>query len=75
MLREDFRPDSDVDVLVVFDGSARWGLFDLIHMQDELKGVLGRNVDLIERAGVERSRNWIRRKAILDGAQLFHARR
>lgn len=75
VLRDDFGPDSDVDVLVAFDDSARWSLFDLVHMEDELKEILGRDVDLVERAGIEQSRNWIRRKAILEGAQLFHARR
>ncbi len=65
-LREDFRPDSDVDVLVSFAGDARWSLFDLVTMQEELQGILGREVDLIEREAVEQSENYIRRRHILQ---------
>lgn len=68
VLREDFRPDSDVDVLVKFAPDAEWSLFDHVAMQDELSGILGRKVDLVSRSAVERSENWIRRKAILESA-------
>jgi len=71
ILRPDFRADSDVDVLVTFQPEAHWTLFDLVYMQEELKAMLGRPVDLIERAGVEASRNPIRRAAILDSAQVI----
>jgi predicted nucleotidyltransferase len=43
-----------------------WGLFDLVRMQEELKGILGREVDLVERESVERSENYIRRRHILQ---------
>jgi predicted nucleotidyltransferase len=65
VLRDDFRPDSDVDVLVTFAPETRYSLFDLVHMQDELKEIFGREVDLVERKAVERSENYIRRKHIL----------
>ena len=65
VLREDFRPDSDVDVLVSFAEDAHWGLFDLVHMEEELGGILGRKVDLLERRAVESSENYIRRRHIL----------
>jgi uncharacterized protein len=45
VLRDDFRPDSDVDVLVEFEGGASPGL-DFFAMQDELSAMLGRRVDL-----------------------------
>ncbi|MFB3132666.1 MAG: nucleotidyltransferase family protein, partial [Rhodothermales bacterium] len=45
VLREDFRPDSDVDVLVSFGPDARWSLFDFVTMQDELEALFGRPVD------------------------------
>ncbi len=67
-LREDFGPDSDVDLLVSFEESARHTLFDMVRMEEELKGIFGRDVDLVERAGVEQSRNHIRREAILESA-------
>jgi uncharacterized protein len=69
VLRDDFRPDSDVDFLVTFEGEARWSLFDLIDMQDELRGILGREVDLVERRAVERSENYIRRRHILQSLE------
>ncbi|HEX9945199.1 MAG TPA: nucleotidyltransferase family protein [Thermoanaerobaculia bacterium] len=66
VLRDDFRPDSDVDVLVTFAPEARWSLFDMVHMQEELEALLGREVDLVDRRAVERSENYIRRKHILS---------
>jgi hypothetical protein len=47
VLRDDFRPDSDVDVLVEFRPGEHVGFFELVRMQDELSGILGgRRVDL-----------------------------
>ncbi|HEX2517321.1 MAG TPA: nucleotidyltransferase family protein [Chloroflexota bacterium] len=68
VLRDDFHPDSDVDVLVAFSPGARRGLFDLVEMEDELTSIFGRRVDLVTRRTVEESDNWIRRLAILDAA-------
>jgi len=72
VLREDFRPESDVDVLVTFAPEARWGLFDLCRMEDELGELFGREVDLITRRSVEESPNWIRRRHILDHLEAVH---
>jgi len=52
VLRDDFRPDSDVDVLVSFAPDAHWSLFDFVDMQLELTEIFGRTVDLIERSGL-----------------------
>ena len=71
-LRGDFRSDSDIDVLVSFAPQAHVTLFDMVEMQDELKAIFGREVDLISRRGVENSRNYLRRKAILESAQVIH---
>jgi uncharacterized protein len=71
-LRGDFRPDSDLDVLVSFKPQAHVTLFDMVRMQDELKAIFGREVDLISKRGVENSRNYLRRKAILESAQVIH---
>lgn len=72
VLRDDFRPDSDIDVLVTFSKDADWSLLDHVQMQDELAAIFGRKVDLVSRRGIERSRNWIRREAILGSAEPFH---
>jgi uncharacterized protein len=71
-LREDFRPESDVDLLVTFEDGARITLFDLVHMQDEMAGIVGRPVDLVDRAGIEQSRNPFRRHRILSTAQVVY---
>ena len=72
VLRDDFRPDSDVDVLVTFAPDARYSLFDLVHIEEELREILGRNVDLVERKAVERSENYIRRKHILGSLEAIY---
>lgn len=72
-VREDFGPESDVDVLISFDLRARRTLFDIVRMQDELSRMFDRKVDLVTRAAVEGSRNYIRRKAILESAQVVYA--
>jgi len=72
VLREDFRPDSDVDVLVSFSTEACHTLFDLVRMQDELKRMLGREVDIVSRRGLEASRNYLRRDEILNSAEVVY---
>ncbi len=69
-LRADFRGDSDVDVLVSFAPDAKWSLFDLTAIQQELADMFGRKVDLVEEAAL---RNPYRRKAILDAKQTLYA--
>lgn len=73
VLRDDFGPESDVDILVRFAPTVEPGLRDWPTMKRELAAILGRDVDLIERRSVEISRNYIRRKAILDSAQVVYA--
>ena len=68
-LREDFRPDSDLDLLVTFTPDADPSLLDHVAMEEELSDIVGRKVDLVSQRAIERSSNWIRRKAILDNAE------
>ncbi|MCC6477421.1 nucleotidyltransferase domain-containing protein [bacterium] len=74
VLRDDFGPGSDVDVLVEFADDSAWKLGDWIDMEDELASILGREVDLLVRSEVVRMENWIRRKSILEGASNVYAR-
>lgn len=69
VLRDDFQAESDVDVLATFAPDATWSLLDHVEMEAELSTILGRPVDLVSRRAVERSPNWIRKKAILNSAQ------
>ena len=73
VLRDDFGPESDVDVLVRFEPQARHTLLDMARMRQELSRMFGREVDLIEHTVVERSRNYIRRKSILQTAEVVYA--
>lgn len=72
VLRDDFGPESDVDVLVGFGEAARHTLFDPDDMELELKEIFGREVDLVSRRGVEESSNYLRRNSILQSAQSIH---
>ncbi len=51
--RDEARPDSDVDLLVEFDPAAHVGLFELVDVKDHLEKLLGRQVDLVPRAGLK----------------------
>ena len=73
VLREDFRPDSDVDVLVRFSPDSDWGVEHLLDMKEELESLFGRAVDLVEKRLVEESRNYIRRKHILSHMETLYA--
>ena len=72
VLRPDFRPESDVDILISFLPDAHVTLFDMARMQAELQTIFKRDVDLISKRGVENSRNYLRRKNILNSAQVIH---
>ena len=73
VLRDDFGLGSDVDVLVRFVPNSSHSLFDLVRMENELSRMAGRKVDLVEREAVEESRNYIRRRAILESARTIYA--
>lgn len=75
VLRDDFRADSDVDVLVTFAPDAQWSLLDRIQMEQELASLLGREVNLVSRRAIEQSENWIRRRGILTSAQVVYVPR
>ena len=72
-LRDDFGPDSDVDLLVSFDHQTQWSLLDHIRMQAELSELLGRPVDLVSRRAIENSRNPLRKREILGAARCIYA--
>lgn len=75
VLRDDFRPDSDIDVMVQFDANAHPTFWSLEQMEAELKTIFQREVDLITRQGIETSRNYLRRQEILSSVQVIYATR
>ncbi|MDO8587274.1 MAG: nucleotidyltransferase domain-containing protein [Armatimonadota bacterium] len=70
VLGDDFRQDSDVDVLVSFEDDAPWSLYEWPDMLEDLKGILGREVDLVER---ESLRNPFRRRSIISQRKVLYA--
>jgi predicted nucleotidyltransferase len=70
VLRDDFRPDSDVDVLLTFEPDAPWTLWDLSRMRMELEEIFDRKVDLVEKKALK---NPFRRHAILAGQRVIYA--
>lgn len=74
ILRNDFRPDSDIDFLARFenDDLGPW-MSRLAELEDDLSRLLGRDVDVVDWVGVERSRNPYRRHGILSERQLLYA--
>jgi len=70
ILREDFTPESDIDVLVTFQPEVAWSLWDLLDMRDELRQLFGREIDLIEK---EALRNPFRRHEILKSYKVVYA--
>lgn len=69
VLRDDFRPDSDVDVLVEFRQGVRAGYMTMAAMERELSALLGRRVDL--RTPAELSRYF--RDDVLQAAEVRYA--
>ena len=72
VLRNDFRPDSDLDILVTFAPEVSWGLFDHLRMEQELADMLDRKIDLFTKRAVEQSHNKFRRQEILNTAEVVY---
>ena len=68
VLRDDFGPDSDVDVLIEFEPGAAAGFFAISRMQDELAAILGRSVDLCTAKGLSR----YFRDQVVSGAEVSY---
>ena len=66
VLTKDFRPDSDIDIIVDFSPGSCHTLIHLAQMEEELEHIFNRRIDLITRQAIEQSRNYIRKKSILS---------
>lgn len=75
VLRPDFGPESDVDFLVTYQEGRKPEWLRILDMQEELSALVGRPVDIIDRRNVERSENYIKRKHILQSAQVLYVER
>ena len=74
-LRDDFRAESDVDLLATLRADAHPTLLDWAEMQEKLTELFGRPVDLVSRRAIESSRNRYRKHSILTTAIPFYAER
>ncbi|MCD6345292.1 MAG: nucleotidyltransferase family protein [Anaerolineae bacterium] len=72
VLRDDFGPESDLDVLITFVPGTKWSLLDHVRMEQELTELLRRRVDLLTKKAVKRSHNWILRQEILNTAKVIY---
>ncbi|WP_008316949.1 nucleotidyltransferase family protein [Leptolyngbya sp. PCC 6406] len=75
VLRPDYSPNSDIDILITFSPIAKRGLLTLAKMKHELEDMTGRKVDLVVRQSVLDSANWLRRQHILNSAQVIYEAR
>ena len=75
ILRGDFQADSDIDFLADYEEDEEWDLFDSLQMQDELEGVLGRKVDVVDRYAIEHDGNRFINKEILSAAEQVFGKR
>lgn len=72
-ITDKFSENSDIDVLIDYDSSIKYGFFELTEMKDELEQIYGREIDLLTRNGIENSRNQIRKKSILNNLKQVYA--
>ena len=70
VLREEFRSDSDIDVLVSFEPDGGFTFDKRVEMLDELTTIFGRKVDLVEKDTI---RNPFRRREILTTKEVVYA--
>ena len=68
-IRNDFNPDSDIDLLIEFQDSKAISLFDLIDIQEYFEKITKRPVDIVEPAGL---RNPYRRQSILNTKEILY---
>ncbi len=73
VLREDFNEDSDIDLLVEFKPGSEISLFDIVDLKEEFEKLFGREVDIVPKNAVKRSRNYLRKEAILQNYKVIYA--
>lgn len=74
VLREDFGPGSDVDVLVEFGEQSGWSLSDVARLCAELEALFGRPVSLMERRALMKHHNgWLRHEVLSTARRVYAA--
>jgi len=70
ILREDFSPESDIDILISFNPKSNIDLFDLVIIQNELQNLFDRKIDVIEKEAIK---NPFRKDEILNNYRVIYA--
>jgi len=69
-IRDDFKTNSDIDILVSFKKNSKITLFDIIELENEFSKILNRKVDIVEK---ESLKNPIRKDKILSTREIIYA--
>ncbi len=72
VLRDNFQPASDIDILIAFAPNARKGLLSLARIKHELEDLLGQDVDILTKQSIEQSHNLTRSLNIFKSAQVLY---
>lgn len=72
VLRSDFNDNSDIDLLVSYKPTAKRGILEKMHLNEEFQNLFNREVDLVSKNAIQKSKNWIRRQNILDSAEIIY---
>lgn len=72
VLTNEFKSNSDIEVMVEFSSEAEWTLLDHVEMRDELATLTGRSIDLLTKRSIERSQNKVRKDEILRTAKAIY---
>ncbi|GAB4295750.1 MAG: hypothetical protein Fur0025_33070 [Oscillatoriaceae cyanobacterium] len=75
IIRDEFRPDSDIDILITFAPDRRISLLEFVGIEQQIEELCNRSVDLLEKPVVEKDDNWIRRNEILGNYQVIYESR
>jgi predicted nucleotidyltransferase len=74
VLRDDFGPESDMDVLVEFDADAPWSSFDVTRLWRELQELFGRPISFVERPALLKHHNsWLRHEILSTAHRVYAA--
>ena len=74
IVRDDLRPESDIDVLITLGSNHSWGL-EIVTMREELSVLCKRSIYLLTRQSIENSRNALRCQEILESAEVIYVTR
>lgn len=73
VLRKDFNEACNIDLFVEFEPNFQISLFDIVDLRDAFKKLFGREVDIVSKIAIQKSKNYIKQKAILKNYRVIYA--